>query len=90
MSSENEQTTNIFAISMLVIVVVVILAFVVGYFAWYAPAREKEIIITPSQPGPPGPPGTPGAPGAPGPPGPPGQSGEAGVKDKGSYGGGGQ
>src|SRR5436309_6827268 len=71
-----------FAWGTLVLVLVVLLViFMVGYFAWYQPTYVHETVINQpgsSQPGPPGPPGPSGAPGAPGASGASGPAGPAG------------
>src|SRR5436305_1132783 len=67
------------ATNLVLVLVVLLVIFMVGYFAWYQPTYMHETVINqPSQPTP-GPPGPPGAPGAAGPAGPAGPSGPSGT-----------
>ena len=85
--STTEDTATGFAFGTLMLVLVVVLVLgLVGYFAWWAPARavdtDHDTIVVPGAtqgpPGPAGPPGPSGSPGAPGPSGSPGPSGAPG------------
>src|SRR5258707_10632081 len=70
--------------TLLLVLVVLLVIFMVGYFAWYQPTYVHETVINqptsnaPGPPGPPGPSGSPGAAGAPGAAGPAGPAGSAG------------
>jgi hypothetical protein len=82
MSTTDETATGFaFGTLMLVLVVVLVLG-LVGYFAWWAPGpvvqERTNTIVTPSGTGPQGPPGPAGAPGPTGAPGSPGPSGSPG------------
>jgi hypothetical protein len=91
MSTTTEDSATGFAFgTMMMILVVLLVLGLVGYFAWWAPGpaidRDNDATIVvpggttpvPGPPGPPGPAGSPGAPGPSGPSGPPGTPGPSG------------
>lgn len=86
MSTTSEDTATGFAFGTMMLILVVVLVFaLVGYFAWWAPASstapviERETIVVPGGQGPPGPSGPAGPPGQSGPQGPSGSPGSSGA-----------
>ena len=86
MSTTDDTATGFAFGTLMMILVVVLVLGLIGYFAWWAPGpavvpeRTNTIIheSSPGTPGPPGPAGAPGPSGAPGVPGPSGSPGPSG------------